>query len=102
MVLRIIKSPQHHPNPLRDLTTYHADYIIKPISQMENKMKISLNGQQKDVTEGLTISDLLGELKLKGPLAVEMNQKICPKKQHPITTLKQGDVLEIVTIVGGG
>lgn len=65
-------------------------------------MQINLNGQQKDVTEGLTISDLLSELQLKGPLAVEMNQKICPKQLHPQTTLKQGDVLEIVTIVGGG
>lgn len=65
-------------------------------------MQINLNGQQKDVTEGLTISDLLSELQLKGPLAVEMNQKICPKKLHSQTTFKQGDVLEIVTIVGGG
>ena len=65
-------------------------------------MQICLNGQQRNITQGLTISDLLTELKLKGPLAVEMNQKICPKKQHPQTTLKQGDILEIVTIVGGG
>ncbi|MCH9021395.1 MAG: sulfur carrier protein ThiS [Planctomycetes bacterium] len=65
-------------------------------------MQINLNGQQKDVAEGLTISDLLGELQLKGPLAVEMNQQIRPQNLHPQTTLKPGDILAIVTMVGGG
>ena len=65
-------------------------------------MRIRLNGRQRDVSEGLTVSELLSELQLKGPLAVERNEKICPKQLHQQTTLEQGDILEIVTIVGGG
>ena len=65
-------------------------------------MLISVNGNQREVADGSTVEQLLGLLALKGPLAVELNQKVCPKRLHGETKLKNGDVLEIVTIVGGG
>ena len=65
-------------------------------------MQISLNGQDREVTEGATVSQLLGDLELSGPLAVEINRQVCPKRLHDEKTLNAGDVLEIVTIVGGG
>ena len=42
------------------------------------------------------------ELKIKGPVAVELNRQVYPRTTHQDTVLKSHDVLEIVTIVGGG
>ena len=65
-------------------------------------MQITINGKQMEIAEGITAGMLIQQLKLKPPLALELNQKLCPKSQHERTLLKSGDVLEIVTIVGGG
>jgi thiamine biosynthesis protein ThiS len=34
--------------------------------------------------------------------AVEVNRQLVPKKQHESQELKDGDSVEIVTLVGGG
>ena len=65
-------------------------------------MEISVNGTKRVLAEGITAWQLLQQLKLKGPLALEVNRQLCPKRQHDQTILKEGDILEIVTIVGGG
>lgn len=65
-------------------------------------MQIILNGKPRALDLGKTVQDLLDHLALKGPLAVELNRRICPRSQHAQTTLNDGDELEIVTIVGGG
>lgn len=65
-------------------------------------MEITLNGQPRQVTDGTTMLELLTKLKIKGPFAVELNQQICPKAKHTETILNPNDILEIVTIVGGG
>ena len=65
-------------------------------------MKITINGKERDIAEGTTAQKLLQQLNLKGPLALELNRKLCPKSQHSQTVLENGDVIEIVTIVGGG
>ena len=44
----------------------------------------------------------MDQLAVKPPYAVELNRKVCPKRLHEQTTLNPGDILEIVTIVGGG
>ena len=65
-------------------------------------MNITINGKNKEIAHGTTCRQLIDQLQLKGPLALELNKKICPKTQHEQTILNDGDVLEIVTIVGGG
>jgi len=65
-------------------------------------MQISLNGKEQHINDGATVAALLTELNLKGSLAVEINQQICPKRRHHEAIINDGDVLEIVTIVGGG
>lgn len=65
-------------------------------------MKITINGIEREIAEGTTAQHLLLQLDLKGPLALELNRKLCPKSQHAQTILENGDVIEIVTIVGGG
>ncbi|MCX5655676.1 MAG: sulfur carrier protein ThiS [Planctomycetota bacterium] len=36
------------------------------------------------------------------PVAVEVNRELVPRSQHGARRLAEGDVVEIVTLVGGG
>jgi sulfur carrier protein len=66
-------------------------------------MKVRVNDEEIEVAEGATLIDLLGRLGLDGKrVAVERNLKIVPRAQHAGTVLRDGDRLEIVTLVGGG
>ena len=66
-------------------------------------MQIMLNGESREIVEGLTVAGLLQELRLTtGRIAVEINQQIVPRAEHASTTLAEGDKLEIVSFVGGG
>lgn len=66
-------------------------------------MKIMVNGQEKDVPQGLSVLDLLGILGLRvDRVAVELNRSILPKESYSAGALKEGDALEIVGFVGGG
>ena len=66
-------------------------------------MKLTVNGEEKSVSDGLTVSQLVRELGLeKNPIAVELNRQVLPRDRHVATRLSEGDRLEIVTLVGGG
>ncbi len=66
-------------------------------------MRITLNGEGKELGTATTVSELLRELDLLGKrLAVERNGEIVPKSQHDTTVLVDTDKLEIVVAVGGG
>ena len=66
-------------------------------------MEILVNGEQREVAEGTTVTGLLEVLGLGGTLvAVEKNQDIVPRAEHAATALSAGDELEIVHFVGGG
>ena len=66
-------------------------------------MKISVNGTEHDVADGLTIAQLIQQLNLKTDrIATERNLSVVPKAKYAETTLVEGDKLEIVTFVGGG
>jgi len=67
------------------------------------RLKIVLNGRDREVAPGTTISGLLRELSLPATrVAVEHNAEILRKPAFDITELTAGDRLEIVTLVGGG
>lgn len=63
-------------------------------------MKLKVNGEERELAEGSTVVDLLGQM--TGPVAVERNGEVVPRKQHANTLLAEGDELEIVHFVGGG
>ena len=66
-------------------------------------MKLTVNGAEKTVAEGLTLAQLVRELGLdKNPIAIEVNRQVVPRDRHGETRLSEGDRLEIVTLVGGG
>ena len=66
-------------------------------------MKITFNGETKECPEGTTIGKLLDLFKIdKNRIAVELNLQIVPKKDFSVRMLKDADVLEVVTFVGGG
>jgi thiazole synthase len=65
-------------------------------------VKLFLNGEPRDVTAA-TLAELVRELELDGkPIAVERNRDVVPKSKYRETPLAEGDVLEIVHLVGGG
>ena len=66
-------------------------------------MRITVNGEEKDVREGLTVEVLIKELGIRREgTAIEVNKEIVPKLRYGSTLLKPGDRVEIVTFVGGG
>ena len=67
------------------------------------RIHISVNGDDREVHVGTTLSQLLVALDLNPRfLAVERNLAVVPRTQHADCVLMDGDELEIVTLVGGG
>jgi sulfur carrier protein len=66
-------------------------------------MQLTVNGEARDVPEGLTVRGLVELLQLDGgPVAVERNGEVVPRAEHASTPLVAGDVIEVVHFVGGG
>lgn len=66
-------------------------------------MTVTINGESREIPEGLAVSDLLAHLGLvAGRVAVERNREILPRDRWPSTFVVAGDVFEIVHFVGGG
>ena len=66
-------------------------------------MRLVVNGEDREVADGSTIRALLDELELGGgPVAVERNGDVVPRKEHVSTVLAEGDRIEVVHFVGGG
>ena len=64
---------------------------------------LTLNGEIQHLPEDMTVRELLAEMDLLGrKLAVERNGEVVPRSLHAETFLAEGDVVEIVTAVGGG
>lgn len=69
----------------------------------DDTFSITVNGQHRRVTKGLTIADLALELGLEPTkVAVERNLEIVPRSTLAETKIEDGDDYEIVTFVGGG
>ena len=66
-------------------------------------MKLILNNESRDFSDGITVRELLDQIGLSGQfVAVERNREIVPYQTFAETILKEGDALEVVTLVGGG
>lgn len=66
-------------------------------------MNVQVNGEKKEIKEGLSVAGLLAELEIRpGGVVVELNRDVLARDAHGATVLKDGDTIEIVHFVGGG
>ena len=66
-------------------------------------MRIQVNGEPRELPDGLTVVQLLETLQIVPErVVVELNLQILKRAQHAQTVLKEGDQVEIVQFVGGG
>ena len=66
-------------------------------------MRIHVNGEVKDVPDGLDLKALLELLSLpQQRVAVELDRKVIRRVDWPMTSVSEGSQVEIVHFVGGG
>jgi thiamine biosynthesis protein ThiS len=66
-------------------------------------MTITVNGESREVPEGLTVVSLLEHIGLiAGRVAVERNRDVLPRARWQQTPVEASDSYEIVQLVGGG
>jgi sulfur carrier protein len=66
-------------------------------------MTLKVNGDRHECREGLTVADLIREKTWSFPLKVVfVNQKVVKREQLAATVLHDGDVVEVVHLIGGG
>jgi sulfur carrier protein len=66
-------------------------------------MQIYLNGEEKQIPEGMDMAGLIELLELTGQrIAVEVNAELVPRSTFPGHQLKADDQVEIIHAVGGG
>jgi len=66
-------------------------------------MRVKINGEDRQVDDGLTLIALLESLQIRpGRVVVERNRDIVPRDSYSATLINDGDTLEIVHFVGGG
>ena len=66
-------------------------------------MQATVNGERTELPEGLSVAALLRHLGVRPErVAVERNGAVVKRARHAEEILAPGDVLEIVTFVGGG
>jgi len=66
-------------------------------------MKITVNGREMEVADGLSVEALLTHLSVKREFtAVAVNREITPRAAYASVALRDGDRVEIVRPMGGG
>ena len=66
-------------------------------------MNVVINGEEKQIPDGLTVTGLLSHLGIHpGRVAVERNLEILFRAKWDTTQVQPGDRYEIVHMVGGG
>ncbi len=66
-------------------------------------MRITVNGEEREVAEGSTVAELLVVLQLPATrAAVEVDRQLVRRAEHATHVLRDGALVEVVTLVGGG
>ena len=90
--------------------SFNTDYetpwcpLPRPNYSVESQVvTIQLNGEPREVPEGLSLGALIEWLQLPPDrVAVERNLEIVPRARWNETPIQAGDQLEVVHLVGGG
>lgn len=66
-------------------------------------MQVRLNGELREIPQGISVAGLLAQLGVKAQrIAVEVNEVVVKKDRYDSHELQVGDAIEIVAFVGGG
>ncbi len=66
-------------------------------------MQVRINGELREIPEGMTVAGLLGHLGVKAQrVAVEVNESVVTKDRYEAQKIGAGDSVESVACVGGG
>jgi thiazole synthase len=66
-------------------------------------MRLTINGEQRDFGIPLTVDEMLEQIGMDPrKVAVERNLEVVPKSRYQVTSLNDGDRIEIVHFIGGG
>jgi len=67
-------------------------------------MKITVNGEEKEIRDNITVSELLVDRGVKMPdmVSVELNEDILDREDFETTELKENDRVEFLYFMGGG
>ena len=66
-------------------------------------MQVYVNGEAREVAPGQTLAGLLEALAAPAQgIAVEVNEAVVRRADHPTRALCEGDRIEVVGLVGGG
>lgn len=74
-----------------------------PTPSSGKMLNITVNGKPTQIERSMPIDELLRTVEVPpNYLAVELNQEVVPKEDHPKVIVHDGDHIEVVTLVGGG
>ena len=67
-------------------------------------MTITVAGEKKEVTDGLTLTELMVQQNVEMPeyVTVSINDEFLPSEEKESTVLKDGDNVEFLYFMGGG
>jgi len=67
-------------------------------------MNLVINGKETNITEGLTVNQLLAQENVQMPdmVSVELNGQILKRTRFEETVLKDDDKVEFLYFMGGG
>lgn len=66
-------------------------------------MRVTINGEPRELDGERSIAELLAEYSLAPQrVAVEVNEELVRRSEFDETVVRDGDRIEIVTLVGGG
>jgi sulfur carrier protein len=67
-------------------------------------MKLVVNGAEVEVSDGINVTQLLVERKVKMPdmVSVELNETVLQRAEFETTQLREGDRVELLYFMGGG
>jgi len=66
-------------------------------------LKLLINGENKEFSEGLTLEELIRQLGVrKETVVAEVNRQIIQNERRAECKLTDGDQIELIQFVGGG
>ena len=100
--MRVKVSPMdNRPDSLQTVFPGHSRVI--DVGTVFIFVKVQINGENKEIADGLSIAGLLEQLQIRpGRVVVERNREIVSRDTYDVIFLAEGDALEIVHFVGGG